>query len=156
MSLTSFIRRTRTTRPLIALALMTTLASCGHDSELGIARTWALQTVDGAPLPFTVPSAPHDIVITSATATIGSDGNYTMTYLGTTDGVSGTVKTDHGTWTIASSTFNFRSNTLDGQTFIAAYLTSTFRASVPGALFGSDTDSFEMVFGVAAMDEQIP
>jgi hypothetical protein len=145
----------RTTRPLIAFVLLAALASCGHDSELGIAQHWVLQTVAGGELPFTVPHATHDIVITSATANIGTDGNYTMTYMGTTDGTPGTVATDHGTWTISSSVFNFRSSTLDGQTFIAAYFTSTFRATIPGAILHSDDDTFEMVFGQAVMTEEV-
>ena len=155
MSLSSVIRRARTTRPLVAFALVAVLSSCGDSSELGIARSWSLQTVEGAALPFTVPNAPHDIVITSATATIGSNGNYTMTYTGTTDGTPGTVATDQGSWTISSSVFNFRSSTLDGRTYIAAYRTSTFAASVPGALFNSDTDTFQMVFAPAVMTEGV-
>ena len=45
----------------------------------------------GPTLPFTVPDVAHDVVITSATANLRSDGNYTLTFTGTTDGAAGTV-----------------------------------------------------------------
>lgn len=145
MSLSSFA-----TRSLLAIALAAAVVSCGSDSSLQIPNSWTLQTAEGAALPFTVVNnAEHDIVITSATANVADNSNYTMTYTGTTDGVAGTVATDNGTWTIGSSTFVFRSSVLNGQTYIAALTGSTFRAAVPGALFGSSTQTFEMVFSSA-------
>lgn len=147
MSLSSIASRMRFARSLLALALLSVAASCGSDNPLGLANSWTLQTVGGAALPYTVPNAAHEIVITSATANLRNDGSYTMTYVGTTDGAQGQVATDNGTWTIGSATFIFRSAPLHGNTYIAALVGSTFRAAVPGALFGSSTDSFDMVFG---------
>lgn len=148
MPFSSVTSRLRFARPLLAVALVAAIASCGTDNSiLGIAQSWTLQSVGGQTLPFTVPNVAHDVVITSATANLRSDGNYTLTFTGTTDGAAGQVGNDHGTWTIANSTFNFVSATLNNRTFIAAFLHSTFRASVPGALVGSSTDTFDMVFG---------
>jgi hypothetical protein len=140
------VPRTRFARPLVAIALALALASCGDNSILGIAQSWTLQSVEGNALPFTVPNADHDVVITSGTANIADGGSYTMTFTGTIDGDDASVGMDQGSWTIASSTFNFRSSTLDGKTFIAAYLTDTFRAAVPGEIVGSTNQSFDMVF----------
>lgn len=149
MSLSSFASRSRVVRPVIAISFAAALASCGGDSSLQIPNSWTLQTAEGAALPFTVPNAEHDIVITSATANVADNNTYTMTYTGTTDGTPGVVATDHGSWTIGSSTFVFRSSVLNGQTYIAALTGSTFRAAVPGALFGSSTQNFEMLFSSA-------
>lgn len=149
MSLSSFASRARVARGLLAIAFAATLASCGSDSTLQIPNSWTLQTVGGAALPFTVTPDSQDVVITSATANVADNGNYTMTYTGTTDGVPGTVATDNGTWTIGSSTFVFRSSVLNGRTYIAALVGTTFRAAVPGALFGSSTQTFDMLFSSA-------
>lgn len=146
----SFVRsltsRTRVVRPLVAIALALVLASCGDDSILGIANSWTLQTVEEAALPFTVPNTEHVVVITSGTASIASGGDYTFTFMGTIDGEPATVGLDRGSWTIASSAFNFRSSTLNGKTFVAAYSTSTFRVAMPGAIVGSTNQTFDMVF----------
>lgn len=136
-------------RALLAIAFAAAVVSCGSDSSLQIPNSWTLQTAGGAALPFTVPGTQHDVVITSATANVADNGNYTMTYTGTTDGVAGTVGSDNGTWTIGSSTFVFRSSVLNGQTYIAALVGSTFRGAVPGALFGSSTQTFDMLFSSA-------
>jgi hypothetical protein len=149
VSLSSYESRARVARPFLAIAFAAALASCGGDSSLQIPNSWTLQTADGAALPDTVPNAEHDIVITSATANVADNNTYTMTYTGTTDGTPGVVATDHGSWTIGSSTFVFRSSVLNGQTYIAALVGSTFRAAVPGALFGSSTQTFQMLFSSA-------
>jgi len=149
VSLSSYASRARLARPFLAIAFVAALASCGGDVSLQIPNSWTLQTAEGAALPFTVPNAQHDIVITSATANVADNNTYTMTYTGTTDGTPGVVVTDHGSWTIGSSTFVFRSDVLSGQTYIAALVGSTFRAAVPGALFGSSTQTFEMLFSSA-------
>jgi imidazolonepropionase-like amidohydrolase len=149
VSLSSFASRARVARGLLAIAFAATLASCGSDSTLQIPNSWTLQTVGGAALPFTVPGTQHDVVITSATANVADNNNYTMTYAGTTDGVAGTVGSDHGTWTIGSSTFVFRSAVLNGETYIAALVGSTFRAAVPGTLFGSSTQTLDVLFSSA-------
>lgn len=149
----SFVRsrtsRTRLVRPLVAIALALALASCGDDTILGIANSWTLQTVEGAAPPFTVPNTEHDVVITSGTASISNGGHYTFTFMGTIDGDPATVGMDQGSWTIASSTFNFRSSTLNGKTFVAAYSTSTFNVAVPGAVVGSSSNVINMVFAKA-------
>lgn len=148
MSISSVTSRTRTrlAHPLLALALAVVATSCGSDNPLGIANSWTLQTVGGVALPDTVPNTAHELVITSAIAILGNDGKYTMTYTGTTDGTPGQVASDNGTWTIESSTFIFTSAPLHGSTYIAALVRGTFKADVPGALFGSSTNTFSMVF----------
>jgi hypothetical protein len=136
----------------LALAglLTASLASCAGDGGdlLNLDQTWTLQTVGDAPLPFTVPNAEHDIVVTSATADLNADNSYTTTFSGTTDGTQGTLFTDHGAWAVSKSTINFHSQTLRTD-YIAALTGNSYRASIPGTMFGSATPSFSMVFGDA-------
>lgn len=132
---------------VLAGLLSASLASCVGDGGdlLNLDQTWTLQSVEDATLPYTVPNATHDIVITSATADLNSDNSYTTTFTGTTDGTPGTLGTDHGAWAVSSSTINFHSQTLHTD-YIAGLTGNSYRASIPGTLIGSTTAIFSMVF----------
>lgn len=135
----------RFARSLCAAALLTvSLASCGSDL-LDLAQVWQLQTVQDASLPFTVPDASHDQVITSGVANLHSDNSYDMTFTGTLDGEQGQVGSDAGHWSVTSGTFTFHSTTTGG-TYVAALVGSNFNASVPGVLVGSTQGNFAMLF----------
>ena len=133
--------------PLLAALLVSLpLASCGGSTDLAnLAQTWTLQTVHDSTLPYTVPSASHDIVINSAIATLRADNTYSVTFTGTRDGVVGSVGSDAGNWSITSSTFVFHSAPLNTD-YIAALVGSTFRATIPGAMVSSSAQDLSMVF----------
>ncbi len=131
---------------LFAAALLAALlVSCGGNDLLNLAQQWSLQTVRDTTLPYTVPNAPHDIVINSAIASLHSDNTYTIKFTGTSDGAAATVGSDAGEWSITSSTFTFHSATFN-RDYIAALDGSIFRASVPGEIISSSDPMFDMVF----------
>ena len=137
----------RLTLPLLTAFLVAVpLASCaGSDDLANLAQTWTLQTVHDSTLPYTVPSASHDIMINSAIATLRADNTYIVSFTGTRDGVAGSVGSDAGDWSITSSTFTFHSAPLNTD-YIAALVGSTFRATIPGAMVSSSVQDFSMVF----------
>jgi hypothetical protein len=135
---------------LVAGLIAATLSFCASDGGdlLNLDQTWTLQTVNDTTLPYTVPNAEHDIVVTAGVASLNSDNSYTTTLTGTTDGTAGTLGTDHGAWSVSSSTINFHSQSLHTD-YVAALNGNTFRAAIPGALIGSSTAVFTMDFSDA-------
>jgi hypothetical protein len=130
---------------LIATVLLAALlASCGSDL-LNLDQQWTLKTVSNDSLPYTVPNASHDIVISSAIASLHSDNTYTIKFTGTSDGAAATVGSDAGEWSITSSTFTFHSATFS-RDYIAALDGSIFRGSVPGEIISSSDPMVDMVF----------
>ncbi|MEO8881282.1 MAG: hypothetical protein ABI446_12895 [Gemmatimonadaceae bacterium] len=127
-----------------AALLASSLSACGSDL-LGVDQQWDLQTAEGAALPFTVPDATHDVILTSAVASLHSDNTYTTTFTGTVDGVSGQIGQDRGHWAIGGSIFTFQSTTL-GADYVAALVNTHFNASVPGQLVMSTDANFDMTF----------
>ena len=127
-----------------AALLAVLLASCGSDL-LNLDQQWSLQSVRDTTPPYTVPNAPHDIVIISAIASLHSDNTYTLKFTGTSDGAAGNVGSDAGEWSITSSIFTFHSTTFS-RDYIAALDGNIFRASVPGEIISSSDPFFDMVF----------
>ncbi|MEO6211460.1 MAG: hypothetical protein ABIQ10_15240 [Gemmatimonadaceae bacterium] len=127
-----------------AALLASSLSSCGGDL-LGVDQNWDLQTVQGAALPFSVPHATHEVVLTSAVADLRSNNSYITTFTGTIDGVPGQIGQDQGHWAIGGSVFTFRSTTL-GADYVAALVQTHFNASVPGQLIMSSDANFDMTF----------
>jgi hypothetical protein len=128
-----------------AALFVISLASCGDSNLLQLDHSWGLTTVQDSVLPYSVPNTAHDIVITSALADLKGDNTYTITFTGTSDGVAGQVGSDHGNWSVTQSTFTFTSATISAS-YIAALVSGTFRASVPGQLVGSTNSNFNMLF----------
>ena len=135
---------------VVAGLLAASLAACAGSGGdlLNLDQTWTLRSVSDSTLPYTVPNASSDIVITSATAELNADNSYTTTFTGTTDGTPGTIGTDHGAWSVSRSTINFHSQSLHTD-YIAALNGNSFNASIPGTLVGSMTPNFSMVFSDA-------
>jgi hypothetical protein len=140
-------------KPLLALALGASLAfasACGSDSPTGpknVPGTYSLQTVDGSPLPFTVPEGrDHVIVINAVTATLNDNNTYALAGTGTEDGDANTVLTDAGHFTQSGSTLNFTSTTLGGATYSASAKTDSFTVTLPGGFVDSDRTSFALLF----------
>jgi hypothetical protein len=130
---------------IAAAILAGSLASCGSDLLNPVPHTWTLQTVGGVPLPVTVPNSSPTIVITSGAAITSSDGSYSFTFNGTSDGTDGVVGTDQGHWSITSSTFLFRSS--NGLTdYIAALNDTSMRVSMLGQIVHSSNQTIDMVF----------
>jgi hypothetical protein len=149
-------QRARMIRPLFAVALfaaVATLAACGSDTTNGtgpmdVSGTYSLTTVDGDPLPFTIPNPiEHTIVINSATATLGTDHSYTISGIGTeAGGDPGEVVADEGTYAVSGNTVTFTSSTFGGASYTASATSSSLTATVPGAFAGSSNSSFDLVF----------
>jgi hypothetical protein len=133
---------------LAATIVAASLASCSSDLLNPVTHTWSLESIREVPLPDTIPNTSAVIVITSGTGTTNSDGNYTFTFSGTTDGVQGVVASDHGHWSINSSEFLFRSaNGIPD--YIGALNTGSIRVSVAGQVVHSTTQTIDMVFSQA-------
>lgn len=130
---------------MAAAILASSLASCSSDLLNPVTHTWTLESIGDVPLPDTVPNSSPVIVITSGTAITSSDGNYSFTFSGTSDGAAGVVGTDHGHWTISSSIFLFRSaNGLPD--YIGALNNAAIRVSILGQVVHSSNQTIDMVF----------
>lgn len=146
--------------PVVALtlaAVVATLAACGGDKKsptgpTNVAGTYSLATIDGNPLPFTVPNNPHHtVVVQSATMTLGSDHSYTLAGTGTSDGGASTqVVADAGTYAFSGSTVTFTSTTYPGLIYSGTATSSAITETVPGAFGGSTNTSFNLVFNKTA------
>lgn len=148
--------RNRVVRPVgtIALAVaVATLAACGSSKKTvtgptSVVGTYSLATIDGSPLPFTVPNNPsHTIVVQSGTATLNADNSYSLGGTGTSDGGDPQqVVADVGTYVFSGSTVTFTSTAHPGGVYAATATTTTLSESVPGAIVGSTNTSFALVF----------
>ena len=128
-----------------AALLAGSLASCSSDLLNPVSHTWSLQTVNGAPLPATVPNSSPEIIITSGTGITSSDGSYSFSFTGTSGGTDGVVGSDQGHWSITSSTFLFRSS--DGVAdYIGALNDASMRLSLDGQVVHSTSETIDMVF----------
>jgi hypothetical protein len=141
-------------RPASALALaavVATLAACGSAKKVtgptDVVGTYALATIDGSSLPYTVPNNPdHTIVIQSGTVTLNSDHSYTIGGTGTSDGGDPQqVIADAGTYAFSGSTVTFTSTAHSGLIYTATATTTTLTETVPGAFAGSTNTSFTLV-----------
>jgi hypothetical protein len=95
---------------------VTALIGCGSDSstaptQLSLAGTWNLTTVNGSPLPYVVQVADPKVEITGDKLVISATGTfYQETALRFTDGASVTpgIGTDDGEYTLNGSTASFK------------------------------------------------
>jgi len=128
-----------------AAVLASSLSSCGSDLLNPVTHTWTLQTIGDVPLPVTVPNSSPVTVITSGTATTSGDGSYSFTFTGTSESDEQVVGTDHGHWSITSSTFLFRS--ANGvPDYIGALNDLSMRVSLAGQIVHSSNQTVDMVF----------
>jgi hypothetical protein len=130
---------------MAAIILVASLASCTSDLLAPVTHTWALQTVRDLPLPDTIPNSSPVIVITSGTAVTNSDGSYSFSFTGTSDGTAGVVGADQGHWTVSSSTFLFRSSN-GVPDYIAALNSGSIRVALKGQIVHSSDQTVSMVF----------
>lgn len=131
-------------RALAILAVVGILAGCGSDSSTqpsatSIAGTWALQTVNGAALPFVISqSGLNKAEVISDIATADAHGAYTeIAQVRVT--LNGSVTTqsssDAGTYTVNGTALVLKSN--DG---------STVTGSLNGDTFTITSDGLSLVF----------
>jgi hypothetical protein len=142
-------------RPASALALaavVATLAACGSDKKgvtgpTDVVGTYALASIDGSPLPYTVPNNPdHTIVIQSGLVSLNSDNTYSIGGTGTSDGGDPqAVIADAGTFAFSGSTVTFTSTAHPGLIYTATATTTTLTETVPGGFAGSTNTSFTLV-----------
>lgn len=132
--------------------MIATLAACGSDKKsvtgpTDVVGTYSLATIDGSPLPYTVPNNPtNTIVIQSGTVTLGSDNSYTIGGTGTSDGGDPQqVVADAGTYAFSGSTVTFTSTSHPGLIYTATATTTTLTETVPGGFAGSTNTSFTLV-----------
>jgi hypothetical protein len=130
---------------MTTIVLVASIASCSSDLLTPVTHSWTLQTVASLPLPDTIPNSSPVIVVTSGTAVTNSDGSYSFSFTGTSDGTSGVVGADQGHWTISSSTFLFRSSN-GVPDYIAALGASSFRVALRGQIVHSSGSTVDMVF----------
>ncbi|MDB4912072.1 MAG: hypothetical protein JWO39_2895 [Gemmatimonadetes bacterium] len=133
---------------MAATILAASLLSCTSDLLGPVAHTWALQSVKDVPLPDTIPNSSPVIVVTSGTAVTNTNGTYSFSLTGTSDGNPGVVATDQGNWNITSSTFLFRSNTSGVLDYIGGLTSGSIRVAMPGQIVHSSDQRVDMVFTV--------
>jgi hypothetical protein len=132
--------------------VVATLAACGADKKTttgptDVVGTYSLVTIDGSPLPYTVPNNPDNtIIIQSGTVTLNSDNSYTIGGTGTSDGGDPqAVIADAGTYAFSGSTVTFTSSSHPGLIYTATATTTTLTETVPGGFAGSTNTSFTLV-----------
>jgi len=108
-------------RSLLSLLISLVVLSCGDATSpsRGLVGTWRLQTVNGLPLPFTLPEEGVDkLELTAETITLIASGRVSMvTTFRVTDGgnVSAESVPDAGTYAVNGSTVTFMFDS-DGST----------------------------------------
>ena len=137
----------------VALAALLTLgaAGCGNDNSstgpLLTVGTYALVSVNGAALPFTVPNTgDNTVVVQSATLTLTDLGTYTVSAQGSENGQPTPVLTDQGTYTQSGSQVTFRSSQFSAVAYTGATSGNTLTITVPAALLGASSGSLAFQF----------
>ena len=137
----------------VALAALVALsaAGCGNDNNstgppvsLG---TYALVSVNGAPLPFTVPNTgSNTIVVQSATLALTEVGTYSATVQGTTNGQSTSVLSDEGNFTQSGNVVTFHSTRLTAVAYTGVSSGNTLTITLPAAIVGATSGTLELEF----------
>jgi len=133
-------------------AALATLAACGSSNNgttgpTDVTGTYALGSIDGQSLPYTVPNNPdHTIIIQSGTVSLNSDHSYSIGGTGTSDGGSPEqVIADAGTYSLSGSTVTFTSTANSPLVYTATATSTTLTETVPGAFAGSTNSTFTIV-----------
>jgi hypothetical protein len=144
----SSARFLRAAAAVVAVAL---LAACGSDStgpnDANVAGGYALTTVNGSALPYTVPNTGGNTeIVEQATITLNTDSTYAVNATGTVNGSTSTIAADAGHYTVAGSQVTFTSSLISSAQYTASATSSTLTATIPGAFVGSSEVSFSLVF----------
>jgi len=141
----------RALRFAIAAATVAMLAACGSDStgprNTNVSGTYALTTVDGSSLPFTIPNTGDNTeIVNNATVTLNSDSSYTAVANGTENGADATIITDAGHYSVSGSQVTFTSSVIQGGNYTGSVSGSTLTVTIIGAFVGSSNTSFSLAF----------
>jgi hypothetical protein len=137
----------------LALAALLTLgaAGCGNDDGstgplVGVG-TYALVSVNGAALPFTVPNTgDNTVVVQGATLTLTDLGTYSVSAQGTRNGQTTPVLTDQGTYTQSGSQVTFRSSQFEAVAYTGTASGNTLTITLPAALLDASSGSLAFQF----------
>jgi len=126
---------------LTASSLLLSFAmACGGDNSTNpnsdaVEGTYALKSVNGSPLPFTIQSGTNSITLTKDILTVASNGSWTesISYTETINGQTGTgTDADGGTWSRAGSSVAFYSTVTNGTAYSGTYNNSTLTLGAGG------------------------
>jgi hypothetical protein len=145
------ISSARAARIAIAAAAVALLGACGSDStgpkNSNVQGTYALTTVDGSSLPFTIPNTGANTeVVENATVTLTSDSTYTAVANGTANNEPTTIITDQGHYSVSGSQVTFTSTVIQGGNYTGSVSGSTLTVTIIGAFVGSSNTSFSLAF----------
>jgi hypothetical protein len=144
--------RWRTEAAAVALAGLLALGAgaCGDDNGATgppvSTGTYALASVNGSALPFTVPNTGNDrVVVQSATLTLTDLQTFSLSGQGTLNDEPQSVLADEGTYTQSDDRVTFQSTALNGAAYVGTTNGDTLTITLPAAVLGasSGTLSFE-------------
>jgi hypothetical protein len=107
---------------IVALAVSSTLSLMACDDDDVIAPTplegvYVLTSINGFPVPFTVPGTTDNVVVESGDITITSNGSYDGSIEGETNGTPEVLFADAGTTSETGTTVTFTSTAAVGLTY---------------------------------------
>jgi hypothetical protein len=149
------VSRTHWLTPAAAVALAALLAlgaaGCGNDNgstgppvSLG---TYALVSVNGAPLPFTVPNTGDDtVVVQSATLTLTALQTYTVSAQGVRNHEPQAVLSDQGTYTQSGDRVTFQSAEFTSFAYAGTTKGDTLTITLPAQLLGASPEALSFEF----------
>ena len=145
------ISSARAARIAVAVAAVALLGACGSDStgprNASVTGTYALSTVDGASLPFTVPNTGDNTeVVQSAAIMLNNDSTYSAVASGTENGEPTSIITDAGSYSVSGSQVTFTSTVIQGGHYTGSVSGTTLTVTIIGAFVGSTNTSFSLVF----------
>jgi hypothetical protein len=116
--------------------------ACGDDSTSiqDEAGTYALVSVNGQPLPFSLTTLLGPVVVQNASLQIGSASSasaYAATISGLLGGQPGTLFSDAGTYSRSGSTLTFSSTTSAGLVLVGTASGNSVIITIPGAAVGA-------------------
>ena len=126
--------------PIAALVLsLLSVSGCGSDTsiaptQVSVAGTWNLSTINGLPLPFTIQAANPKIEYLNEQLIVSTSGTFTQTYSAryTTNGVVSTQAfADAGTYVLNGTAATFRFNS-DGSSGTGTVSGSTLTVAEGG------------------------
>lgn len=146
----AFTTIARFVRPALLVGAVALAAACGSDNSGttgpgNVSGTYALDSVSGSALPYTVPNSSRNIIIASATATLLSSGDYSVIASGSANDSTGQIIGDQGTYTVSGSTISFHSTNF-GQTYTATSTSTSYIVTIPGLFLSSSNTSFALKF----------
>jgi hypothetical protein len=126
---------------ITALVVSSTLglAACDDDDVIAptpLAGVYVLTSINGFPVPFTVPGTTDNVVVESGEITIASNGSYDGSIDGESNGTPGVLFADAGTIVESGTTVSFTSTATPGLTYTGTRNGDILTIAVAGADLG--------------------